>query len=57
MYLALVEAGWRCRYVAEARATTAVAERLGEFWNQRLRWNRGLYAAAGRKRGRGVRWR
>jgi 1,2-diacylglycerol 3-beta-glucosyltransferase len=50
-FLALTGAGWQCRFVPSARATTAVAEDLGAFWNQRLRWNRGLYAAAGRHRG------
>jgi cellulose synthase/poly-beta-1,6-N-acetylglucosamine synthase-like glycosyltransferase len=50
-FLALTGAGWECRYVPAARASTTVAESLSAFWNQRLRWNRGLYAAAGRHRG------
>ena len=50
-FLALTGAGWACRDVPSARASTTVVESLSAFWNQRLRWNRGLYAAAGRYRG------
>jgi cellulose synthase/poly-beta-1,6-N-acetylglucosamine synthase-like glycosyltransferase len=46
--LSLVGAGWRTRFVRDAIAGSEVPVSLAQFWNQRSRWTRGLYAS-GRK--------
>jgi cellulose synthase/poly-beta-1,6-N-acetylglucosamine synthase-like glycosyltransferase len=45
IHLALTRAGWRTRFVREARAGVVAPETAAAFWNQRLRWSKGLYDA------------
>ena len=42
---ALVNHGWKTRFLPEAVAETAVCGTLAGFWAQRLRWTRGLHQA------------
>jgi cellulose synthase/poly-beta-1,6-N-acetylglucosamine synthase-like glycosyltransferase len=44
--LALVEAGWRTRFLVKAVASCQLSASLGRFWNQRARWTRGIYRSA-----------
>lgn len=53
--LALVGQGWQTRFVPTAIVDNRVTERLGDFWRQHRRWNRG--AAAAHRAGRGGRHR
>jgi cellulose synthase/poly-beta-1,6-N-acetylglucosamine synthase-like glycosyltransferase len=44
--VALTRAGWRTRFVEDAVADNAVAERPRAYWRQHVRWARDLYATA-----------
>jgi cellulose synthase/poly-beta-1,6-N-acetylglucosamine synthase-like glycosyltransferase len=44
--VALTRAGWRTRFVENAVADNAVAERPRDYWRQHVRWARDLYATA-----------
>ncbi|MBK9166655.1 MAG: glycosyltransferase family 2 protein [Bryobacterales bacterium] len=43
--LAVVRAGWRTVFVESAWAETRVAASVRQFWKQRNRWQRGLFAS------------
>jgi cellulose synthase/poly-beta-1,6-N-acetylglucosamine synthase-like glycosyltransferase len=43
--LALVAGGWQSRFVRGAVAGSALAESLRHYWQQRARWNWGLWKA------------
>ena len=50
--LALAAAGWRTRFVRQARSRSLVAATLAHFIQQRLRWSAGLRRSG--RRGRGL---
>jgi len=49
--LALVAGGWQSRFIRGAVAGSALAESLRHYWQQRARWNWGLWKAGRRATG------
>lgn len=39
----LIRRGWRTRFVVDAVADNTVVSELGEYWQQHVRWTRGLF--------------
>ena len=48
--LALARAGWRTRFVPEARVGMMVVATVPDYWRQHIRWARGTFDAGRRRR-------